>query len=116
MKQSKDSQFFSSIGTIVNDISANLGIDRGLKIVSLSKMWPKIVGPRFEKTSKIFSVHENNGFDIIVVAVSSSSVSQELIFHKNEVIKKIYKTCKELEFKIKDIQFSTKYWKEDHED
>lgn len=111
MKQKRDTSYFSSIGSIVEGMSDGLGIERGMKIVSLAKMWPKIVGPRFEKTSKVYTIQENNGFDIIIVAVSSSAVSQELIFYKKEVIKKIYKVAKGLNFKIKDIQFSTKFWR-----
>ena len=114
MKQ-KDSFSLVDIGSIIKEVSNNLDLARGQKITSLSKMWPKIVGPRFEKTSKIFSVQEKNGFDIIIVAVSSSTVSQELIFYKNDIIKKIYKVAKNLEFKIKDIQFVTKFWKEENE-
>jgi hypothetical protein len=104
-----------SISDIINLISKEIGLERGEKIVTLTNLWPKIVGPRFEKSSKIFSVQENCGFDIIIVAVSSSSVLQELVFHKADIIKKIYKTARQLELKIKDIQFSTKLWKEENE-
>ncbi len=115
MKENKKTSDFSSLGSIVNDLGNTLNIEKGLKITSLVKMWPNIVGPRFEKTSKIFSVHENNGFDIIIVAVSSSCVSQELIFYKNDIMRKIHKTLAGHRLKIKDIQFSTKFWKDENE-
>lgn len=113
MMKSRDSESFSSIGSIVKELGNSLDLDRGLKISALAQKWPKIVGSRFEKCSKIFSVQEKSGFDIITVAVSSSSVSQELTFYKNDIIKNIYKKTKGLGFNVKDIHFSTKFWKEE---
>lgn len=99
----------------IKDINFGLDLKKGMKISSLIKLWPKVVGPKFEKKSKIFSVQESGGSDIIIVAVSSSAIAQELIFYKNDIIKKIYKVAKNLEFKVKDVQFSTKFWKEENE-
>ena len=113
MKRKNQSDYFTSVGSVVNNLINNLGLEKGLKISSLSKMWPKIIGPRFEKTSKIFSVYDSNGFDVIVIAVSSSSVAQELSFYKNDILKKTSKIGKNFGFKIKDIKFSTNFWKEE---
>lgn len=116
MKQQKDSLKIDNIASIMKGLGGELGLERGMKMVSLAQMWGKVVGPRFQHTSRIYTIQDNCGFDIIIVAVSSSAVAQELLFYKNDIIKKIYKVAKELELKIKDIQFSTKYWKEENED
>jgi len=111
MAQKRDTTDLKSISSIIETVSGDLNIEKGLRSTYLAEIWPEIVGPRFEKKSTVSSIQERNGFDIIMVAVSSSSVAQELIIYKNDIIKKIYKTAKEHKFKIKDIQFQTKIWR-----
>lgn len=114
-----DSSFnnsFESLNNILDKVVKNLGIDRGLKQITLINFWPQIVGHRFEKTSKAVSVTRKHDCDVMVVAVSSSSVSQELVMFKNDIIKKMYPLSKALGFDIKDVIFSPKLWSQLHEE
>ncbi len=109
----KEHNFFENISFVAENLAKNLGLEKGLKTSSLCRLWPKVIGPRFEKTSKIFSIYENQGFDIVNVSVSSSAVMQELVFYKSDILKKIQKLGANFGFNIKDITFSTKTWKRD---
>lgn len=111
MKKNRNSAYFNDLNSIINSLAKNLNLEKGLKVSSLCKLWSKVVGPRFEKTSKIFSIYENNGFDTVIIAVSSASVSQELNIYKNDILRKVFKLGKNFGFNIKEIKFSTKFWK-----
>jgi len=113
MYRRKRSPYFKNVSSVVDELVKDLRLEKGLKISSFSKLWAKIIGPKFERTSKIFSINELNGADSVNVAVSSSSVAQDLIFYKADILKKLHKVGKNFGFNIKDVSFSTKYWKEE---
>lgn len=113
MSKKKNLNYFENINSVINGLAKNLGLEKGLKISSIANLWGKIVGPRFENTSRIFSIYENNGIDVVVVAVNSSTVAQELTFYKKDILKKIHKIGVNFGFDIKEITFSTKYWKKE---
>ncbi|HSA06337.1 MAG TPA: DUF721 domain-containing protein [Candidatus Gastranaerophilales bacterium] len=109
----KKPSYFENINSVIETLMEELGLEKGLKINSIAKLWSKIVGPRFEKTSKIYSIYASKGYEIAIVAVSSSTVAQELSFYKAEIVKKLYNLGKNYGFNIKEVNFSTKHWKED---
>lgn len=113
MKRKKNSNYFESINSVINGLTGNLRLEKGLKVSSVSKLWADIVGPRFKKTSKIYSIYENKGSDIVLIAVNSSAVAQELSFYKKDILKKLHKVGENFGFNIKEINFSTKYWKKE---
>lgn len=96
----------SVLGNVVN----KLGLDKGLKQQEFAKLWPKIVGPKFQNSSKAAYIYSRNGIDTLMVAVSSSMVAQELSFFKEDILKKIKKVSQD--FEIKDIFFNPKLWEE----
>ena len=112
-RRRKKSQFFDNVGSVVDGLVQKLRLEKGLKISSFSRLWAKIIGPRFEKTSKVFSITEYNGADCVNIAVASSSVAQDLIFYKNDILKKLHKIGLNFGFDIKDVSFSTKYWRKE---
>jgi len=91
-----------------------MGIEEGLKQITLLNFWPQIVGPRFEKISKAISVQKRGDGHVLMVAVLSSSVSQELYMFKGDILRKLEHISKSLDFDIKDIIFSVKLWEEFH--
>ncbi|MFA6989089.1 MAG: DciA family protein [Candidatus Gastranaerophilaceae bacterium] len=101
-----------SLKDVMAGLSKKLGIEKALKETALIDLWPQIVGPRFENNSKAYTILSRNKQNILVVATSSSVVSQELSMFKNEIIKKIYKHASNLDLKINDILFNTKIWGE----
>jgi len=101
-----------NLSSIIKRVSQNLGVERGLKEITIINMWPELVGPRFKDKSRIFSIQNKGTYDVLLVGVNSASLSQELTFFKNDILKKLSKSSKKLGFNIKDIMFSTKIWEE----
>ena len=101
-----------SLKTVIDDLSKKLGMEKALKEKAFIDLWPQIVGARFENNSKAYTIIHKNKQNILVVATSSSVVSQELSMFKSEIIKKIYKYANNFDLKINDIIFNTKIWGE----
>ena len=79
---------FNSLNNVLGSVLKNLGLDKGLKQQDFVKLWPKIVGPKFQNSSRAVYIYSKQGTDVLTVAVSSAAVAQELTFHKNDIIKK----------------------------
>ena len=100
-----------SIGSLIDKMSKNLGIERGLREITFVNLWPELIGGKFSNETNPIGIIKKNGYDVLLLSVSSSSVSQEMFLYKNEILKKISNIALSLEFNIKDIIFSTKLWK-----
>lgn len=110
--KNNDNNYFNNLDSVLNTVMKGLGLDKGLKQQDYAKLWPKIVGPKFQNSSKVVSVHTNQGAETLIVAVSSSAVAQELSFFKEDIIKKSKKVAKDFNYNIKDIIFNSKLWEE----
>lgn len=108
----KKDNYFDNLGNVLTDLKQNLGLEEGLKQREFFKLWSKIVGPKFKNSSKAAYIYERNGEKILAVAVSSSAVTQELSFFKQDIINKIKKVAKDFDYDIKDIYFDPKLWEE----
>lgn len=109
MNNNKD---FNNIDSVLNKVMVNLGLDKGLKQQEFAKLWPKVVGPKFQNSSKVVYIQSRQGEDILTVAVSSPAVAQELSFFKEDIIKKIKVVAKDFNYNIKEILFNSKVWQE----
>ena len=107
---------FNLLDSVQNTVMVDLGLDKGLKQQEFAKLWSKIVGPKFQNSSKVVYLQSRQGEDILTVAVSSPAVSQELSFFKEDIIKKIKVVAKDFNYNIKDIFFDSKLWEELKED
>jgi len=112
----KKNNNFNNLDSVLNTVMVNLGLDKGLKQQEFAKLWSKIVGPKFQNSSKVVYLQSRQGEDILTVAVSSPAVSQELSFFKEDIIKKIKVVAKDFNYNIKDIFFDSKLWEELKED
>jgi len=108
MKRSESN--LESLKDLMENFSKKLGVDKAIKISTLITMWPEIVGPRFKNNSKAYTPLNQNRKNILVVATSSSVVSQELVMFKSEILKNIFKHASKLDLKIHDMIFNTKIW------
>ncbi len=106
----KINKAFGSINDVLNTVVKDLGIDKAFKKNTLLGFWSQIVGSRFCDKSKAVGVIEKYGKEILLVAVCSHSVSQELYMFKDDIIKKLYPIAKSLGIDIKDIIFTPKLW------
>ena len=107
----KKNNDFNNLSSVLNTVMVDLGLDKGLKQQEFAKLWPKIVGPKFQNSSKVVYLQSRQGEDILTVAVSSPAVAQELSFFKEDIIKKIKIVAKDFNYNIKDILFNAKVWK-----
>ena len=103
---------FNNLDSVLNSVMVDLGLDKGLKQQEFAKLWSKIVGPKFQNSSKVVYLQSRQGEDILTVAVSSPAVAQELSFFKEDIIKKIKVVAKDFNYNIKDILFNAKVWEE----
>lgn len=102
----------SNINSVLNGVIRKLGVDRGLRESTLKNIWPEIIGDRFKNSSKLISIIKKGNYDVLLVAVQTASVSQELMLNKISILKKISSIAHSLEFFPKDIMFNTKLWME----
>jgi len=110
LKRREDSLI--KINSVLDEVAKALGIERGIKEITLINFWTEVAGERFINNSKALSVIKKGGYDSLFVAVSSSSVSQELFFHKRNILTKLSPIAFSLGFRIKDIIINTKMWDE----
>lgn len=108
----KNNNYFNNLNSVLNTVMTDLGLDKGLKQQEFAKLWPKIVGPKFQNSSKVVYLQSRQGEDILTVAVSSPAVAQELSFFKEDIIKKIKTVAKDFNYNIKEILFNSKVWEE----
>jgi len=111
LKDSRNDSF-EKISFISDRVAEELGVERGLKEITLINLWPDIVGPRFKDKSKAVSVLKKSGYDSILVAVSSSIISQELYMFKKDILRKLSPMSKPMGFNVTDLTFSAKLWDE----
>ena len=108
----KNQNSFNNLNSVLNTVMVDLGLDKGIKQQEFAKLWSKIVGPKFQNSSKVVYLQSRQGEDILTVAVSSPAVAQELSFFKEDIIKKIKIVAKDFNYNIKDILFNPKVWEE----
>lgn len=102
----------NNINSILDSVKNNLGLNKALKQQEFVKLWSKIVGSRFQNSSKVAYLYNKHGYDYLIIAVSSPVVSQELSFHKNVILEKIKVVAKDFNYNIKEIFFDPKLWEE----
>ncbi len=109
----KKNKNFSKLNSVLSKIFVDMGLERRLNEVAFFNYWPEVVGSKFDKDSKAVFVRKKEGYDILIVAVSSSVVAQELYLYKQNLINKVHKMGRSFKFNIKDIHFNTKLWEKD---
>lgn len=103
---------FDNLGSVLSSLKQQLGLDYGVKQQEFARLWAKIVGPKFQNSSKVAYIYSKYGSDVLMVGVSSSVVAQELTFFKNDILEKIKTVAKDFNYNIKEIYFDPKLWEE----
>jgi len=106
----KKNNYFNNIENVLSNVVSDLSLKKGLKQQELVKLWPKIVGPRFQNSTRPLSIYSKNGFDVLTVCVSNSAAAQEMTFYKQDIINKIKKIIPDFGYNIRDIIFDQKTW------
>lgn len=107
----KNKYGLTSLSSVMDDVVKKLGLDRRFREITLINMWPEIIGNRFRDKSRALYVKRKDNIDVLVLAVYSSVISQELTLHKNIILNKIAPVAHSLEFNVKDLVFNSSLWK-----
>ena len=98
---------FQNIDDLISEMSKNKEISRAITRNNLYKFWNKVVGEKFSKNSKPYSMLKGS---IMVIACKSSIVAQELMMQKLNILEKIQPYTKSLKIDVKDLKFDVKKW------
>jgi len=100
---------FEDVGSIVNTMMSSKDLKRALTRSNLYKFWDKIVGKKFSDKSKPYSMM---GGGTLIIACANSSIAQELMLQKPQILAKFQPYLKSLHLKVTDLKFDQKKWEE----
>lgn len=98
---------FEDAGSIINEMLSSADLKRAVTRNNLYKFWGKIVGKKFSEKSKPYGMGGNG---ILIIACENSSVVQELLLQKPQILVKFQPYLKSLRLTVKDIKFDPKKW------
>ncbi len=101
---------FESIDNIISEILEDTTLKKAITRNNLFKFWKKVVGEKFENSSKPYSMTKNS---TMVIACKSSTVAQELMLRKTKILKELEPYLKSLKMTVKDFKFDVKKWTEE---
>ena len=100
---------FEEVSSIVENMLTSKDYKRAVTRSNLYKLWDKIVGKKFSDKSKPYSMV---GSGILVIACANSSIAQELMLQKPQILAKFQPYLKSLHLKVNDLKFDQKKWAE----
>lgn len=100
---------FEDSQSIIEKMLSSSEIQKAVTRNNLYKFWAKVVGKKFSDKSKPYSMM---GGGVFVVACANSSVAQELMLQKFQILEKFKPYLKSLKLNVKDIKFDPKKWDE----
>jgi len=98
---------FEGVDSIIEKMMSSSDMKKALTRSNLYKFWDKVVGKKFSEKSKPYSMM---GGGLLIVACANSSVAQELMLQKPQIIEKFQPYLKSLHLSVKDIKFDCKKW------
>lgn len=104
---------FEDAASIIEKMMASKDLKKAITRNNLYKFWEKIVGKKFSEKSKPYGML---GGGTIVIACANSSVAQELMLQKPQLLEKFQPYLKSLHMNVKDIKFDCKKWNASPED
>jgi len=98
---------FEDVGSIIESMLSSKDLKKAFTRSTLYKFWDKVVGKRFCEKSKPYSMM---GGGVLIVACANSSVAQELMLQKPQILEKFQPYLKSLHLSVKDLKFDCKKW------
>ena len=98
---------FKYIDDIIEELSQKAEIRKAITRSNLCKFWAKSAGEKFAKCSKPYSMRRGS---IMVIACETSTVAQELLLRKTQLLVKFKPYAKSLGINLEDLKFDTKKW------
>lgn len=100
---------FETVESVIETMLDSKELKKAVTRNNLYKFWDKIVGQKFSEKSKPYSMI---GGGVLIVACANSSVAQELMLQKTQILVKFQPYLKSLHLSVKDIKFDPKKWSE----
>lgn len=98
---------FEGVESIIETMLSSTELKKAVTRNNLYKFWEKIVGKKFSEKSKPYSMM---GGGVLIVACANSSIAQELMLQKPQILEKFKPYLKSLHMNVKDIKFDPKKW------
>lgn len=100
---------FETTEDIIGKMTESPEFKRAITRNNLYKFWDKVVGKKLSEKSKPYAMGPNY---ILIVACANSSVAQELMLQKPQILEKFQPYLKSLRLSVKDLKFDCKKWTE----
>jgi len=100
---------FEDASSIIDTMLSTPELKKAVTRSNLYKFWDKIIGKKFSEKSKPYSMM---GGGVLIVACANSSVAQELMLQKPQILEKFQPYLKSLHLSVKDLKFDCKKWGE----
>ncbi|MBP3848045.1 DUF721 domain-containing protein [bacterium] len=101
---------FQYIDELIAQLGEQKEFKRAIRRSNLYKFWAKAAGEKFAKYSKPYSMLKGN---IMVIACKTSTVAQELLLRKTQLLNKLKPYTESLKINVTDLKFDSKKWSED---
>lgn len=101
---------FQYIDELITQLGEQKEFKRAIRRSNLYKFWAKVVGEKFAKYSKPYSMLKGN---IMIIACKTPTVAQELLLRKAELLDKLKPYTESLKMNLTDLKFDSKRWSED---
>jgi predicted nucleic acid-binding Zn ribbon protein len=88
-----------TLGTVIDGLMHQLGLQRKLKQYDIVPLWPSIVGEQIAGLTSVDKIDK----DVLIVKVSAAPWRTELTFRKKEILDKVHAAMNS--DSIKDIRF-----------
>ncbi|MFA7659493.1 MAG: DUF721 domain-containing protein [Candidatus Gastranaerophilaceae bacterium] len=98
---------FEDVGSIIEKMMSSKDLKRAVTRSNLYKFWGKIAGKKLSDKSKPYGMI---GGGTLVIACANSSIAQELMLQKPQLLEKFQPYLKSLHLKVTDIKFDQKKW------
>lgn len=100
---------FEGVDSIIEKMLSSKDLKRAVTRSNLYKFWDKIVGKKFSEKSKPYGMLDGG---TLVIACANSSIAQELMLQKTQILEKFQPYLKSLHLKVTDMKFDQKKWEE----
>ena len=100
---------FKNMDELIDELSEKKEIKRAITRSNLYKFWNKVVGAKFSKNSKPYSMLKGS---IMVIACETPIVAQELMLRKTQLLSKLQTYTDSLHMKVLDLKFDPKKWQD----
>lgn len=98
---------FEDANSIIEKMLTSKELKKALTRNNLYKFWDKVVAKKLSDKSKPYGMQ---GGGVMIISCQNSSVAQELMLQKPQILEKFQPYLKSLHLKVTDLKFDCKKW------